>query len=185
MASNSYPIKHIVTAALLAVASPLPLAAQESVDEMFALLQEADPEEAARIEERIAAAWSKSGSPAIDLLFERGSRALEAQDPVAAVEHFTAVIDFAPDFAEAYHGRATAYFLLDQTGPALDDLREVLVLNPRHFGAMRGLAIILEQIGDTETALEVYRRVLAIHPHLAHVAESVTRLEQELEGVPL
>jgi len=161
-------------------------AVAETLDEMFERLSAAETaEEARRIEARIATEWSKSGSPAIDLLWQRGRDALEAGDAGAAIEHFTAAIDHAPGFAEAWHGRATAYFLAELYGPALDDIRETLVLNPRHFGAMRGLAIIMEQIGDEETSIEVIDRILAIHPFMEDVAEARNRLTMRLDGVPL
>ena len=175
MATYHPRFKHIVTSAAIAVAIlwSAPPAWAETLDEMFAALAEAEtPAEGQRIEARIAAEWSKSGSAAIDLLWSRGTSALESGETLAAVEHFTAVIDHAPDFAEAYQGRATAYFTLDLYGPALDDLRQVLVMNPRHFGAMRGLAIILEQIGKEEEALEVIKLILAIHPQMQDVAEA-------------
>jgi len=91
---------------------------------------------------QIAAIWENSGSPARDLLLQRGKDALEDGDAEAALDHFSALIDHAPDFAAGYNGRATAYFLLGLYGPSLNDLRQTLVLEPRHFGAMRGLAVI-------------------------------------------
>ncbi len=179
-----HPFKCIVAALALAVGFSGPLGA-ESLDEMFDRLTEAAPDEARRIQDRIVTEWGKSGSAAIDLLLRRGSEALENGDHVAAVEHYTAAIDHAPDFAEAWHGRATAYFLLNYYGPALDDLRQVLVLNPRHFGALRGFAIMLEELGRPEEALEVYRQVLDIHPHMPDVAQAIERLELELDGQTL
>ena len=185
MASLRDVIKHILSAAAVAVWFSGPAGA-ETVDEMFDKLAAAESaEEALRIEARIATEWSKSGSPAIDLLWQRGRDALEAGDAAAAAEHFTAAIDHAPGFAEAWHGRATAYYMLDLTGPAIDDLRETLVLNPRHFGAMRGLAIILEQIGEERRSIEVMDRILAIHPFMEDVAEAKDRLTTRLDGVPL
>ena len=184
MATKTHPFKCIVAAVLAAVGFSGPLSA-ESLDEMFDRLAEAAPDEAGRIQDRIITEWGKSGSAAIDLLLRRGSEALEAGDHVAAVEHYTAAIDHAPDFAEAWHGRATAYFLLDYYGPALDDLRQTLVLNPRHFGALRGFAIMLEELGRPGEALEVYRQVLDIHPHMPDVAEAIERLELELNGQAL
>ena len=64
-----------------------------------------------------------------------------------AIEHFTALVDHAPEFAEGYNARATAYFQNGQYGPSLEDIRQTLMLNPRHFGAMSGLALILEELG--------------------------------------
>lgn len=155
------------------------------VDDLLAQLLTADETSAARIESEINAEWSKSGSPAMDLLLQRGQDAITAGDPARAVEHFTAAIDYAPDFAEAYNGRATAYYLTDDIGPALADLQMALTLNPRHFGAMKGFAIILEELGRPEDALEVYRQVLAIHPQDADVADAADRLVKTLEGQTL
>jgi Tfp pilus assembly protein PilF len=162
----------------------MPAAADEArLDDLFAQLARAETKEAAsRIEREIQSEWSRSGSPAIDLLLQRGRDAIEAGDSIAAVEHLTAAIDHAPDFAEAYHLRATAYYRLGQIGPALDDLRETLLRNPRHYPAMRGLAVILQEIGRRDEALEVFRRVLALHPQDEAVAEAAARLERERDG---
>jgi tetratricopeptide (TPR) repeat protein len=155
------------------------------VDDLLAQLKAADAQSAPRIEAEITAEWSKSGSPAMDLLLQRGEDAIEAGNPARAVEHFTAAIDYAPDFAEAYNGRATAYYLTDDIGPALADLQTALTLNPQHFGALKGFAIILEELGRPEDALDIYRQVLAIHPQDADVAGAVDRLVKQLEGQTL
>lgn len=188
MTSLDHPFKCTVAALLIAVGFSLPGQASaqvETLDELFAALADAPEDEARRIENRIVSQWEKSGSAAMDLLLQRGSDALEAGELDAAAEHFSAAIDHSPDFAEAYHGRATAYFLLDYYGPALDDLRQTLVLEPRHFGALRGFAIILETIGQDQEALEVYRRIMDIHPHLEQARPSMERLEEKLRGQTL
>ena len=155
------------------------------VDDLLAQLLAADDTSAPLIEAEITAEWSKSGSPAMDLLLKRGQDAIAAGDPAKAVEHFTAAIDYAPDFAEAYNGRATAYYLTDDIGPALADLQMALTLNPQHFGALKGFAIILEELGRPADALTVYRQVLAIHPQDADVADAAGRLVKTLEGQTL
>ena len=102
-----------------------------------------------------------------------------------AIEHFTAVIDHDPDFAEAWNARATAFYYRGDFGPSLADIGQVLTRNPRHFGALSGLAMILEASGKPDRALDAYRAALAIHPHLAGALESVERLETEAEGQEL
>jgi Flp pilus assembly protein TadD len=67
-------------------------------------------------------------------------------------------------------------------GHALADIREVLVREPRHFGALSGLGLILQEIGDDKHALEAYRRALAVDPHLEHIGESVKTLREKVEG---
>lgn len=157
----------------------------EKLDDLFQRLQTAGPEEASRIETEIWIEWSKSGSPAMDLLLQRGRDALELGDTTAAIAHFTALIDHSPDFAEGWNARATAYFQAGDFGPSLADIAQALTRNPRHFGALSGLGTILEEAGDTEKALAAYKAALAIHPHLADVEEAVARLEAQIMGQEL
>lgn len=156
-----------------------------SLDEMFDRLQSADPAASARIEREIENEWSKSGSPAMDLLLQRGRQALVEGKTTEAIEHFTALIDHAPDFAEGWNGRATAYYQAGLIGPSVSDIAMVLTLNPRHYGALTGLAAIHEQLGNMSRALGVYRAVLAIHPHLTDVSNAIERLEKDVAGTDL
>jgi tetratricopeptide (TPR) repeat protein len=155
------------------------------LDELFEQLQDADERAAARIERQIWAEWSKSGSAAMDLLLERGRMAAEQGDYDAAVEHLTALVDHAPDFAEGWNARALVYFQMGEYGPSVNDIARTLTLNPRHFGALSGLGMIFEQMGDEERALEAYKAALAIHPRLEGVNEAVQRLEQDAAGTEL
>jgi tetratricopeptide (TPR) repeat protein len=187
MGTGTRQFKHIVAAFAAAWWFSLPSAAPaqdaEKMADLFAQLQTAETADAgARVADAIVAEWSKSGSAAIDLLLQRGEEAMGAGDPVLAAGHFTAAIDHAPDFAEAWHGRAAAYYMAGLVGPALDDLRQVLVLNPQHFDAMGGFAIILEELERPEQALEVWRKVAALHPTDVGAAGAIARLELALGG---
>ena len=155
------------------------------LDDLFAKLLTADAPTSERLEQDIWREWSKSGSPAMDLLLQRGRDAMAVGDNDAAIEHLTALIDHAPEFAEGWNARATAYFQAGELGPSISDIGHVLTLNPRHFGALAGLGMIFEQLEKPKKALEVYRAALAIHPHLAGVLESIARLEAEAAGQAL
>lgn len=180
-------LNRIVAALVLLFLTCMGALAQDAVklDGLFERLKTAEEAEAGRIEREIWIEWSKSGSPAEDLLLQRGKDALDLGDIPAAIEHFTAVIDHDPEFAEAWNARATAYYMAGEFGPSVADIARVLTLNPRHFGALSGLAMILEESGKPEKALEVYRAALAIHPHLQGATEAVERLETEAEGQEL
>lgn len=176
----------VVAALVLLFAACLPLGAQTAkLDDLFAQLQTADEQSAQDIESEIWIEWSKSGSPAMDLLLQRGREAMGAGETEIAIEHFTALIDHAPDFAEGWNARATAYFQTGDFGPSISDIGHVLTLNPRHFGALDGLGAIFEELGRPEQALEVYRASLAIHPHQPSVLEAVDRLEAAAKGQDL
>jgi tetratricopeptide (TPR) repeat protein len=178
-------ILNSVVAALLAATLPAAGAAAEDVDSLLDRLRTAEAGEARRIERQIWLEWSKSGSPAMDLLLQRGRDAMEAGEIDLAIAHFSALVDHAPDFAEGWNARATAYFQKGEFGPSVADIARTLELNPRHFGALAGFGMILEATDRPAEALEVYRAALAIHPHLEGVLDAVERLQKETAGQDL
>ena len=149
----------------------------DELDRLFTLLATADASNWKALEDEIWGLWSRSGSDSFDLMLTRGRTAMDQGDLEAAIEHLTALTDHAPEFAEGWNARATAFYLSGQYGLSLDDIARTLTLEPRHFGALSGLGIILEQLGDDERALEAYQYALAIHPQSPSVKEAVARLE--------
>jgi tetratricopeptide (TPR) repeat protein len=184
--------KRLLAAALVAAMSLAGAAARGDdanrsarLDALFAELAEPGREDHLRIETEIARLWSQSGSPAMDLLLRRGREAIDAEDLAAAVEHFSALIDHAPDFAEGWNARATAFYLLDEYALSIADIERTLALEPRHFGALEGLAAILEQMDRPELALRALRQAHALNPNRASVQEAIERLERETGAADL
>ena len=164
------PILNCAVAAWLALGgAALAETVGPELDRLFATLQGASAAEAVRIESDIWRIWSRSGSAAMDLLLERGRKAAEQGDFEAALDHLTALTDHAPDFAEGWNARATVFFQIGAYGPAIADLQRVLALNPRHFGALSGFGMILEEIHRPAQALEAYRAAWTLHPHMQGV----------------
>ncbi len=189
MGARTSSFKPVLAALALGVTFCAPLAgpvlAQDSAraERLLDELQDATtPENTTRLIGQIRTEWAKSGSAAIDLLLQRGRDALAAGDAEAAIEHLTAAIDHAPGFAEAYETRANAFYLSGLTGPAIEDLRQALVLNPRHFGALKGFAILLEDMERAEDARETWKRVLDLVPGDAEAQEAADRLDMMLGG---
>ncbi|MEO6298364.1 MAG: tetratricopeptide repeat protein [Paracoccaceae bacterium] len=172
----------IVAAVMLLWAFGSAAAQTAKLDDLFQQLQTSTDEESVQITQNIWIEWSKSGSPAMDLLLKRGRDALSAGNPQEAIEHFTALIDHAPNFAEGYNARATAYYQVGELGPSISDIAKTLTLNPRHFGALSGLGQIFEQLNEPKKALEVYKAALAVNPHMTDVVDAVKRIEAELAG---
>lgn len=183
---NASSLNRFVAAFAVLLAFATAAAAQDvegsEVDRLLSELSKAEQPGWRQIEDSIIHEWSKSGSPAMDLLLRRGSEALEAGDLDAAVEHLSALTDHAPDFAEGWNMRATVFFHMGELGLSLEDIRRTLLLNPQHFGALTGLAVIFEEMGYEEEALEAYRAVEAIHPHRPELHEAIERLEKTVEG---
>ncbi len=174
--------KCAVTFWLILAGSPLVAA---DLDALFDGLAEAEGYDAAMIEQEIVLELSRSGSDAMDLLLERGRAAISEGDVFAAINHLTALVDHAPEFTEGYNARATAYYLAGLYGPAISDIGQVLSREPRHFGALSGLAMILEETGDEARALDVLRQIETIHPSMTSLSERIARLELVLQGTAL
>jgi tetratricopeptide (TPR) repeat protein len=185
---NGYRILNRTVAALFCVvAFSLPVGAETDnrAMEMVRQLPEVEPKEARRLAREIEHEWSKSGSPAMDLLLKRGREALGEGDSRAAIEHLTALTDHAPEFAEGWHLRAIAFANGEMYGPAIDDLSRALILNPHNFNAMYSLGSVLEKVGQADLAEEVLQRAAAIHPHFEAVTKALERVARETGGADL
>lgn len=159
--------------------APLDADPQVLLNRLGTLTAEEDAGEATRLANEILERWTHSGSASLDLLLRRGTDAMEAGEFSRAIAHLTALTDHAPDFAEGWNQRATAFFMTDRYGEALSDIEQVLILEPRHFGALAGLGIILDQLGDKKGALRAFRAAQQVFPAEENVNAAVERLESE------
>lgn len=154
-----------------------------ALDTLFAQLEQApDDASAARVEAQIWQHWSESGSPTVDILLERATAAESAGDPELASHFLDQASALAPDFAEPWNRRANlAYAAHDYSG-AITAIQETLKREPRHFGALTGLGLIYEELGQDRPALEAFRAALAVHPHYDAARQGVRRLEPRVDG---
>lgn len=156
---------------------------QRDVDALLDALSRApDAETASRLEQTVLRAWLDSGSDTIDLLMERAIIAMEGKAYALALELLDAIVEIKPDYAEGWNKRATLYYLIDDYDHSMRDIQKVLALEPRHFGALSGLGLILQDVGEKRGALAAFRQALAVHPFLGNVEESVDELLREVEG---
>src|SRR6266540_2307246 len=154
-----------------------------NLDFLFGALKAApDPAAAKLVENRIMALWLVSGSDTADLLMSRVKTAMEAQDLDLAIRLLDSIVEIKPDYVEAWNRRATLNFMKKEYGQSLADIRQVLAREPRHFGALAGLGMILQEIGEDKKALEAFRRALEIDPHLQKIPEFVKALTDKVEG---
>jgi tetratricopeptide (TPR) repeat protein len=153
------------------------------LDFLFGALKAAPDEASAKhVEARIWALWLQTPSDTAALLMTRAKAAMEAQQVDVALKLLDAVVRLRPDYIEAWNRRATLYYLKNDYTHSLEDIEQVLVREPRHFGALAGLGMIMQDIGDEKRALEAFRKALAINPHLEKVPELVKQLTEKIEG---
>ena len=153
------------------------------LDFLFGALKAAPDDASAKaVEARIWAIWLQTPSDTAALLMLRAKAAIDARQMDVAVKLLDATIKLRPDFVEAWNRRATVYYLQNDYGRSLADIQQVLAREPRHFGALAGLGMIMQELGDDKHALDAFRKALAVNPHLEKVPDLVKTLSEKVEG---
>ncbi|HEY3680728.1 MAG TPA: tetratricopeptide repeat protein [Bradyrhizobium sp.] len=153
------------------------------LDFLFGALKAAPDETSAKqVEARIWAIWMRTPSDTAALLMVRAKAAMDAEKYDVALKLLDAVVKLRPDYVEAWNRRATVFYLQNDYQRSLDDIEQVLVREPRHFGALVGLGMIMQDIGDEKRALDAFRKALAVNPHLEKIPELVKTLTEKVEG---
>jgi len=153
------------------------------LDFLFGALKAAPDDISARhVEARIWAIWLQTPSDTVALLMTRSKAAMDARQSEVALKLLDAVIKLRPDYVEAWNRRATLYYLQNDYSRSLADIQQVLAREPRHFGALAGLGMIMQDLGDDKRALDAFRKALEVNPHLEKVPELVKTLSEKVEG---
>lgn len=153
------------------------------LDFLFGALKAAPDEASAKhVEARIWAMWLQTTSDTAALLMVRAKAAMDAKQVDVALKLLDAVIKLRPDYVEGWNRRATLYYLKNDYAHSLRDIEQVLVREPRHFGALAGLGMIMQDLGDEKRALDAFRKALAVNPHLEKVPDLVKTLTEKVEG---
>jgi tetratricopeptide (TPR) repeat protein len=156
---------------------------QTRLDNLFGQLKRERNEKAAeRIAGQIWQRWFDSGSSSIDLMMQWSQKAIEEQKYDVALDFLDEVIMLSPDFAEGWNRRATLHFMMSNYAKSMSDIDHTLALEPRHFGALSGMAQILRNTGKKELALRAWQRVLDIYPMMRNAQNEVATLSEELAG---
>ncbi|MBF2002851.1 MAG: tetratricopeptide repeat protein [Synechococcales cyanobacterium C42_A2020_086] len=98
-------------------------------------------------------------------ILEQSQELLEAGKLDEAEAVLTELIQDQPDFAEAWNRRAVLYYLQGQYRKSLADCQQVIALNAIHFGALHGMGLCYAALGEYATAIQAFRKALAIQPH--------------------
>jgi len=155
----------------------------KNLEFLFGALKAAPDEASAKhVEARIWAIWLQTPSDTASLLMARAKTAVDAKKIDVAIKLLDSVIKLRPDYIEAWNRRATLYYMQNDYGRSLADIQQVLIREPRHFGALAGLGMIMQEVGDEKRALEAYRKALAVNPHLEKIPDQVKALTEKVEG---
>ena len=153
------------------------------LDGLFERLQEtSDPVDAAALQQQIWQIWIESEDPAHSQLMRRGMTAMANGDHETALDAFDSLVAQAPDFAEGWNKRATVYYLMGRLDESVSDIQHTLKLEPRHFGALSGLALIYDAVENPQAAIRSLEAALEINPHLHGSRERINQLREKMKG---
>ena len=156
---------------------------QTRLDQLFTELRRSGDEAVARrISQRIRSEWAKSGSATIDLLMQRSNRAVDAKQYDAALDYLDEVVTLFPLYAEGWNLRATVHLARDDLARAMADIEQTLQLEPRHFGALAGMAAILRDTGHEAAAASIYERLLKLYPMMRSAQKELGTLADHMTG---
>jgi tetratricopeptide (TPR) repeat protein len=178
-------MRHILTLAVFLSLQFSAFAADEikspaqQLDQLFGQLHGVKaPDASAQIEANIWAIWAHNDSATAEQLLRQAVAAMNAQEYDAAEQTLIQLVETYPNFAEAWNKRATLNYMLGRYDASLIDIEHVLELEPRHFGALAGKAMILRAQKHNGDALKVLKEALTINPHMQSVIQAIKELEK-------
>jgi tetratricopeptide (TPR) repeat protein len=155
------------------------------LDGLFARLQTTSSRpEAEAAQRQIWLIWTECDDSQADRLMQGGIQAMAARRHGLALQYFDRLVERAPDFAEGWNKRATVHYLMGDYAASVVDIERTLELEPRHFGALSGLGMIYDTIGEPAAALRSFEAAVAINPHLDGTRQRVDELRRQLRGSP-
>jgi tetratricopeptide (TPR) repeat protein len=158
---------------------------KQRLDTLFAALKrERDSDRANDIADQIRLQWDDSGSATINLLMQWADKAISEKRNAAAYDFLDQAIALKPDYVAAWNRRATLNFAIGDYRKSMEDINQVLRIEPRHFGSLSGMAAILGETGNDQATLAVWQRVLDIYPADKTAQEQVDKLSEKLAGSP-
>ena len=155
----------------------------KALDTLFADLKRSrDNATAERLTSQIWRQWGDSGSDSINLMMDWAQRAIGQRNFSAALDTLDQIVLLAPDFSEGWNKRATLHFMMEHPAKSMADIEQTLALEPRHFGALAGMAEILRARGEDALALKAYERALEVYPMMRGAQQAVGELSDSLSG---
>ena len=159
------------------------LSHEQKLDELFSEMKRERNEKAAqRISSRIWQEWNRSGSSSVDLMMGWAKKAMDDKKYDVALDFLDQIVTLDPKYPEGWNRRATLHFMMQNFSKSMADIEQTLELEPRHFGALSGMAQIMAGRERKELALAAYQRVLEIYPMDRNAQNQVSELSEELAG---
>lgn len=153
------------------------------LDGLFESLKEIEiSSEAVPIAREIWRVWGLPKNTKASVPLVQGVVHMSNGDLSDARSKFDQVITIDPDFAEGWNKRATVAFMQGDFDASVHDIQKTLALEPRHFGALSGLALIYENLGKEEIALDILLQVKEIYPGMPGLDDRMLNLRDAIQS---
>ncbi len=131
--------------------------------------------EATAIEDAIWTVWMYHPHSRAAEALDRAVGDIAAQRYDIAETRLAMLLRARPDFAEAWHKRATLHYMREDDTESVLDLHRTLELEPRHFPALLSFGEICLSNREREGAELAFHTALRIHPRLDAARDGLER----------
>ena len=150
----------------------------DRVDYLIELLQEPlDTESQEEIKGAIIRIWKLSKSEETQQKMNNIGHFIRFRQYQEAEDFLSLIILEQDDFMDAYYQRAIVHYYQGEVNEARLDLLNVLSLEPRHFDALKVLALVYEKQNKKTEAYYTYKKLEKILPHDENVISKLKSLE--------
>ena len=171
-----------ILAIIILLLSTTVLSANEretQLDKLFNELKKNISSSSPKIAEQIWTLWSTHPTDEkLTSILDEGSRLVQDQKLVKAIDIFTDAIEMDPTWAEAWNKRATVYYMVGEFQKSQDDIDKVLELESRHFGALAGQGMVNIQLKNYDKAKLSYQKAQEIYPAMKSSKVMIEQIEE-------
>ena len=137
------------------------------------------------IEKKIWKVWNNHpGDEKLTDKLQLGKELMNEGNYSFALQVFSNIIKNDPSWPEAWNARATLLYYMKDYQKSLADIEKVLILEPRHFGALSGRAQISIRLEEYEKAITDLKKVKKLSPS-SKGDNLIEKLKELIEGLSI
>ena len=149
------------------------------LDKLFTELKKNISSSSPEIAQQIWTLWSTHPTDEkLTSILDEGSRLVQDQKLIRAIDIFTDAIEMDPTWAEAWNKRATVFYMVGEFQKSQDDIDKVLELENRHFGALAGQGMVNIKLKNYDKAKRSYQKAQEIYPAMKSSKVMIEQIEE-------
>ena len=153
------------------------------IDRLFGQLHKEGATNPQQAIEKIWTLWASNESPMAEVLLTQSNKALRDGAFDTTEKMLNELVGSYPDYTEALNLRAKLFYNQKRYDEAETDLEAVLETEPRHFGALAGLAAVYQAKGQTAKAAATLREAIAVNPFMESAKQVLKQIEHDYPNI--